>query len=458
MVRVLTSYYKHRLTNNDYTSKLIGLKLSQKYSNNLSSYSRNVFSKVLKNFKDIKVAAAVYGSAAREEMSAESDADILIITNTGSKKEKEFRNAFIKSFENTNQFSKVDVPEWGTVEQLEHLVINSIPEGNQVLEAIPVAGDTNLIHKFLQMRKRADTKGRVLRNLVFQKYCFNNYYRKRKKPGLLNVKYSKGGTRDLLFFIYVSKLISRNINTVTEAIDLLEKKRVISKREAVSLYKAASTVTLVRSETLVHNKGTSLSNLSFFDPKSNALFASSEVIQENFKSAKKFLEDFRSSQKIIAKYKDHVINWGLKNFLSKEEFSQIAALKDQRNAVQNIRNSLGNKSVVVRISAIWELANRHLLSKTQKEIRKIINQKIYPWEVAASLVSIPELSSGDIRRVTKRIINKTDYGYILRIVAQNKKTPVDVLEIICRKKKDKRYTQLANIALSGRREETNFQV
>lgn len=453
------------MIDSEFNKKLIGFNICGEYSKRLISIAKKTFNQVADRFPLARVVLAVYGSASRGEMSAESDADLLIVTENETDLEKSFRKEFTRLLQDSNSYSKVDVPEWGDISYLKALVKTSIPEGNQVLEAVILAGDKTVADELSLLQQQFDTKERALRNLLFQKHCFNSYYDKRQKAGYINVKYSHGGTRDLLFFIYLAKLASlfgrkdlKSGTSIFDSINYLHSVGFIEQKKMKALLVASSATMLIRSESLVYNKGTPLTNLSFLNLDDDSFYKSSVLINKLYSSNADLKNNFLMSQNTVVSVKTKLIFTILEAYLPKLVYKKIATLETVPINKEDVKGFLTDKNPLVRMTAIWKTAETGIHRDVKTEILNMLKNDNLSWEEVASLASISELSAEEVAIIANKIMDIPEFGYILRIIAQHSNTPKSVLENICLKKKDPRYTKLAEIALSGKRKETNFQV
>ena len=103
------------------------------------------------------------------------------------------------------------MPEWGTLSEAEIFAEKSITEGNQILESRFLCGDKDIKGKTEEMIGKYATTERMIRNIIFQKFYFEQYYKQRIRNGAINVKYCDGGSRDFLFINWFDKLMRKNI-------------------------------------------------------------------------------------------------------------------------------------------------------------------------------------------------------------------------------------------------------
>lgn len=393
-----------------------GFNLCHQYSKHFKFVVKNIY-KILKiKYPEINAAIFIYGSASREEMACESDADILIITKNKSKNNIKFAEEFLATIEKFN-FSKIDILHYGSTMELSGLIESSIVEGNQLLESMPIIGDKTIISAFKKTQKNSCTLVRALRNLIFQYYCYDHYYKLRKKEGLINIKYSHGGTRDILFFIWLARI------------------------EALKL-----------------NKGGQLNSLSFINIKKESFFEKSKIVQFSFKDYSFFLRKLNQNRKIIIYYKERLIKRIFRKTMSEENHRLLEKIQSKTISMDIILKCLNSKNDLLKIAGIWELDKKGLSRKIDYLIPQIIKHSRNKWEILASLASMKKIKSNHIDAICDIVLKKKEFGYILRIIAQNPNTEIKTLQKISRRAKTKRYRELAEIALEKNKKATNFQI
>ena len=159
----------------------------------------------------VGIGVFLFGSPSRQEMVDESDADIMIIRETDNEDYLIFRNEFIKLLEKEN-FEKIDVPDWGNYEDCEIYLKESITEGNQVVESKFIYGDIKTAYYIESLKDKYCTTERFEKVFCFQKLYFDQYYTQRNKPGIKNVKYGHGGTRDFMFLTWFTNILDASEN------------------------------------------------------------------------------------------------------------------------------------------------------------------------------------------------------------------------------------------------------
>lgn len=445
------------------SSKRLGFYLCKHYSSGFKSTITSIYDFLSCQFPDTQIALGVYGSPSRDEMAAESDADIILISLRENDQTLAFRRKVSEALLNF-QFAKVDMLNWGSIDHLRKLAKESIVEGNQILETIPIAGNNKVIKQFKQMQKEELTVNRCMINLIFQKYCCDTYYARRRKSNLINIKYSHGGTRDLLFFVWLARTAAAGIGddpiqirTIFESLDYLNKIGLLDAITLKKLLDSASEIMLLRSESLKYNKGSLLQGLSFINLSDIKFWEFSIAIRQSFKSSAELKHCYTRGRNLIKKEKCRLINQITALFLDKNDHKLLKQLSMPNANPEIIKQGLKAENEILKIVAIWESSKRPNWNYFSKEINKLINTHS-SWAILGSLVSQKQLNSRLIDNISKIVLNKPSYGYILRIIAQHPNVVNQTLKNIAEANLDKRYTELAQIAINKGQREANYQV
>ena len=113
------------------------------------------------------VAIFSFGAPARKEMFGGSDADVAIYRAGNTDKELRLREEFVELLQNFN-FTKVDTPVWGTLDDIQRYMTTSVTEANQVMEAQFICGDPKFRKRVEELRVSLYDKEIIARNLFFQ--------------------------------------------------------------------------------------------------------------------------------------------------------------------------------------------------------------------------------------------------------------------------------------------------
>ena len=88
----------------------------------------------------------------------------------------------------------------------------SVKEGNQIFESRFISGDRRIYEEIERLKEQFGGPERMARNIVFQRFYFEQYFRQRVRVGAINVKYCHGGSRDYLFLHWFNQLMKRKHN------------------------------------------------------------------------------------------------------------------------------------------------------------------------------------------------------------------------------------------------------
>lgn len=462
--------FRSPFSNND------GLTMAVAYSQAVEYIVKELFNLTVESFGSKKfpgIGAVLYGSPGRKEMIAESDLDVMLLYKNNSLKYLKFKNKF-KEYANYLQFCKIDIPEWGTIDEAAVFAEKSITEGNQVLEGDFVCGDEEIKTQLHKIQQTFGGSERMIRNIVFQKFYFDQYFKQRVRNGDINVKYCDGGSRDYLFIHWFNQLMKDKYSDWDNGL----KERPVAEIGLFNLYhnglinsfefaKAIESLNfnlLLRNEILLVNKGTSDEGLTFLDKK---------TLDSVYEKVPELMKEYRiispvELKKTFDKQRDHIayIKNRIWDLMIDERGKQLQSnqwANDFYKAYSPITSEADrgglilSDDILVRIATIWGASNSN-----QKEIIEDICEKEKEsdsWEIQASLTTSPICPSDYLHNVAMNIGKEKGYGYILRIISRNPKVKQKTLESIANDPRiESRYTQCAKAALLYGREEANHQV
>jgi hypothetical protein len=409
------------------------------------------------------VAVFAYGSPGRRELiGGDSDADIFLIERERTEKSQELRKKLKKKWE-TFGFSKVDLPSWGTYEEIKTYLEKSLVEGNQVLETRYLTGDSLVSQEVLDKKKRFDSIERGLENIVFNKLYFNQYFRQRVRDGALNLKYCHGGSRDFLF-VYWHDRLDRMLNKdpddpsyiprVESGLNRLVSQGKIRQKELENLIEAINFSTELRSDVLSLNKSTSNRGLTFLD--NSTLEKLHSIGYPEPETIRSYFEEYRMRIKNLSKLVwDETINkaGSLRGRTWEEQFRCAYSQKTK----QKIRKKIPSDDPLLSTALIWgasESGQRELFDYLSNKHKESGN-----WSVIGSIVCSPLCDEKTLHHFGTGQLKERGYGYLLRVVARNKNVSKETLKSIAEDSKlEKRYIEVAQVALTKGTEEANHQI
>ncbi len=453
-----------------------GLTMAVAYSNVVEYVVKELFNLTaetmgIKNLEGI--GAFLYGSPGKKEMVSESDLDVMLVYQDDSPIYQEFKNRF-KEYAKSLQFCKVDLPQWGSIDEASIFAQKSITEGNQVLESNFVCGDEKIKNIVEDIQNKFGDSERMIKNIVFQKFYFEQYFKQRTRDGAINVKYCDGGSRDYLFINWFNQLMKRKYANWDKGL----KERPVAEIGLSNLYQnglinslefgksidALNFNILFRNEILLANKGTPDEGLTFLDEKTlNAVYErAAELMKEYGINSPEDLKKIFDKQRFhIASIKDRIwnlmidekekemgINKWAKNF---HEAYSLSTTEEKRE------NFVDYNNILIRIATIWGASN----SNQKKLLNKICEKEkdSDSWEIQASLTTSPNCPSEYLHHIGTGIGKEKGYGYILRIVSRNKNVQIKTLEAIANDSEiEQRYTQCAKAALEHGIGNANHQI
>ncbi len=458
------------------TSPNNGLNMAVDYSSAVEYVVKELFNLTGESvgFKEpLGIGAVLYGSPGRKEMVAESDLDVMLLYQDSNSYYQNFKKKF-KEYADSLSFCKVDLPEWGTIDEASIFAKKSITEGNQVLEGKFVCGDPNINIKLQEIQENFGGPERMIRNIVFQKFYFDQYFKQRVRGGDINVKYCDGGSRDYLFIHWFNQLMKRKYSDWDKGL----KERPVAEIGLFNLYnnglinsfefaKAIESLNfniLLRNEILLANKGTSDEGLTFLDTRTlNSVYERlPDLMNEyNINSPSELKRTFDNQRTHIASIKSRI--WDLmiqekgKESLSYDWAGDFYKASSISTSETDREKLILSDDLLIRIATIWGVS----ISNQEKVLERICKKEKESdsWEIQASLTTSPICPSDYLHYVATGIGKEKGYGYILRIISRNPRVQERTLETIANDSNvEPRYTQCARAALLHGRENANHQI
>ena len=409
------------------------------------------------------VAVFAYGSPGRRELiGGDSDADIFLIEKERTEKSQELRKRLKEKLE-TFSFSKVDLPNWGTYDKIETYLKKSLVEGNQVLETRYLIGDSAISQGILERKRKFDSIERGLENIVFNRLYFNQYFRQRVRNGALNIKYCHGGSRDFLFVYWHDKLdrIIKGdaddpsyIPRIESGLNRLVSQGKISEKELKNLTEAINFSIELRSDVLALNKHTPERGLTFLDQSTlerlhSLGYPDAEIIRSYF-------EEYRMRIGNLSKlvWNETIRKAGeIRGDYWEEQFRRAYVAETE----EEVRRRITSDDPILSIAMIWgasESNQKQLFDFLANKYRKTEN-----WSIIGSIVCSPLCDGELLHHFATEQLKEKGYGYLLRVVARNKNVKKETLKSIAEDSRlEKRYTEIAQVALVKGNKEANNQI
>jgi hypothetical protein len=451
-----------------------GLQMAIDYSGVMEQVVKGLFNLSAKEMGGDKgIAAFLYGSPGRREMVCESDLDIMLVYNDCSKPYLDFKNRF-RELAKPFEFCKIDLPEWGSVDEAATFAKKSITEGNQVLDCKYVCGDTNIDDAVKGVQQEFGDADRMVRNIVFQRFYFDQYFKQRVRNGAINVKYCDGGSRDYMFLDWFDQLMKRKYSGWNKA----KEGRPVAEQGLSNLYQNGLITPLefgegidslhfnllLRNEMLIANKGTSDEGLTFLDEKTLAsVFSRMPGLMDHYGivSPEELSQQFDRQRFRIANIKKRIWNLMLEEKgkeLGMEEWRDNFSKAHSKETTEEERTSfINSKDSLIRVATIWGASNSGQTKLLEKLCEK--EKDSDSWEIQASLATSLFCPPEHLHHVAEGIGRELGYGYVLRIISRNPRVKQETLELIAKDPKiEPRYSQCARAALENGRDVANHQV
>lgn len=409
------------------------------------------------------IAVFAYGSPGRRELiGGDSDADLFLIERETTEKSQELRRRLREKWE-TFGFSKIDLPTWGTYDEIETYLGKSLVEGNQILETRFLAGDNLVAQDVAERKRKFDSIERGLENIIFNRLYFNQYFRQRVRNGALNIKYCHGGSRDFLFVYWHDRLDrtmkiesddSSYIPRIESGLKRLASQGKIDEKGLRSLIEAINFSIELRSDVLSLNKSTPERGLTFLDDSTlerlhSMGYPDSETVRSYFEEYRMRIENL-----LRLVWDDTTKKAGLlRGNLWEEQFRRAYIFRTG----ECIRNQIPSDDPLLIIALIWgasESGQQELFNFLANKHRETEN-----WPIIGSIVCSPLCSSELLHHFGTGQLKEKGYGYLLRVIARNKNVSQETLKSIAEDSRlEKRYTEVAQIALKKGTEEANHQI
>lgn len=373
---------------------------------------------------------AVYGSLARYEMLPMSDMDVLLFADNEEIINK--TKTIIKSL----KFDYLDFPsnDFLNLDNLKQFALSNSPDGH-VAKFHIVAGttDSKTYKQLINVRNISNNPYLVLENLIFDFNYLN--YRVRQKYSRLgeNLKYSNGGTRDILYLDWAADFLTNG--EVSEKSRLNELPQIKYSIPIICRY-------LKRED----EENDLLSCVNFVNiVKNQALL---------LKSQKRYFDGTMS----VATAKELLNNYTYKNIVN--EYELIEVHNSARSMIYNYCKLMYNKFLsslrervdtstecrrLVDIADIWgkkSLDRDNIIKKLLKNGR---------WSDIATVICQDEATPINIDYAVDIALKKPEYSHLLRIAIKHNNTSDKTLNKILRNNQiagcediDKRYKKILN--------------
>ena len=409
------------------------------------------------------IACFAYGSPGRLELiGGDSDADVFLVEDRITEKSRGFKRLFTKILDSFD-FSKVDMPDWGSFEEIDTYLAKSMVEGNQVLETRFLTGDLGVANQLAIKKNRFNSVERGLKNIVFNRLYFNQYFRQRVRNGSLNLKYCNGGSRDFLFVYWHDRLDRLLLQEpsddaykpkIEQGLERLYKQGTISGREFEEAIEATNFIMNIRADILKLNKNSTDRGLTQLD---DDVLKKLETL--GHPPLAKSKELFESSRKSIDLVANKVWTETMKKaeLIYGQDWAESFRRAHSSRTSYDDRNSIPYDDPLMAVALIWGASESN-----QKQLFDYLADKYKSardWSIIGSLVCSPLCSPEVLHHFGTGQLKEKGYGYLLRVVARNPNVTRDTLEAIASDGKlEKRYTEIASAALKEGNVAANNQI
>ncbi len=404
-----------------------------------------------------------YGSPSRLEFAGgDSDADVFLAERVRTKKGRRFRERFEASL-GTYGFSKVDLPHWGTLAEVDKYLEVSLVEGNQVLETRFLAGDAKIKQEVEKSVRRFDSPEREIANIVFNRLYFDQYFKQRARAGFPNIKYCPGGSREFLFFYWYDRLCNKMEGRdsslsgiqqpkVKEGLERLFMEGSITGGQFGLSLEAVNALIEIRTDALKVNKGTPQRGLTILDKE----MMESLRREFGYPVNTEIVDQFTKYSSRVRKAADVAFGETIKRAaqIKGEEWQSKFLEAINSETSEGDRMQIPCEDVNVRVASLWGATN----SDQRRAFNAVANRysSSTDWGTLCSIACSPLVGPRILHEIGTGIAKEKGYGYILRVVARNKKVSRETLTSIAEDPAlEKRYKEVAISALEGGNSQAN---
>ncbi len=400
------------------------------------------------------LAVCVYGSPGRREMvGGDGDADIFILEYKRSIQGRTFRRIFTEEFKKFD-YAKLDLPEWGTLSDADIFLDKSLVEGNQVLETRFIQGDKSLNQQLNSLKQKYGTLNRAIKNFFFNRFYLDEYYNLKKRGDAINVKYCRGGSRELLFLSWYNDILDLYLGTkkehTEEPASILSARRcrdlgVISEEEFFKIISSIGDITTLRTDILRANKETEDRGLTFLDDKTIK-----RLQERDYPPKQGIVDNFERNRKTVRSFVDRiyeeVISIGEAAYGN--SWKKLFETAIQGSLPPTLRITPGtNDSDLLFMTALWGANRIGDKIAFQGLAKQCVSTE--DWSIIGSIVQSQLCSPELLDHYGRGIAKSKGYGYLLRVIGRNPNTPRETLISIARDHNlEERYTSVARAALN----------
>lgn len=381
-------------------------------SNILFQKIRDVFYNIEIEFGSEKlegIALFVFGSPNRLELVKGGDIDAFLISPPGS---EEIRIRIIEELTKL-LYDKIDIPDWNSLEQVSIASLSNSPEGDYA-DASFIAGDAAVLKEYQDrgIRARFFHRTNLLLKIIFHFHFWDLKYERSNEMGI-NLKYSHGGTRDILFIDWVHDLLSEgnsrnNLNSsepqIVGAIRYFKDLGIISYEEASKILDAINTVNVIKYLSLELNLGTPQQGEGYLNPELAARLLSSPELESQFSDIYELATAYNNARSIIYSFKcklyDYVYNlsWGDDAVYHKE-------------LIQSLWTDKGNGDY------------SYLESLVCCDLSKV-------WYIVASILCLEHTPSFVIDTIARSFVSQSGFEYLTRLMILHANTSLSTLNFL----------------------------
>lgn len=356
----------------------------------------------------------VFGSPKRVEMLPQSDIDLVVISPESPTKDC-LRNIIVNQI-NELPYDKPDIPPWHSINDMELYANIGSPEGDYADAKLVIASPAvRQAYKESRVSDIFASCEHLARKLVFHHYFFDYRYRGKITAKGINLKYSPGATRDLIYFDWYHDLQAvvlknaqprrNNLPQLEEAIQSLCDEGMVDESEFRQLARAIDFVVFTKHAVL-------------------------ELLRDTASKGKGYM-NFSTANALLAYYPDFYQRTG--GFTPQAlqivyDRSRTIIYNVRKRIFESVVQRFGQAQDLQQMIALWEAiisGNTKQVKLMQKQIRHSTD-----WHFLAALLTSDQIDPMLIHELATGQATMPGYEYLNRLIIKNMRTSPKTLRML----------------------------
>jgi len=362
-------------------------------------------------------AVLAFGSPRRSEMLPNSDGDCILITPDS---DSILRPIFVDALSKL-PYDKIDVPsQWTSLEDLSKNASIGSPESDYA-DVLFISGDPNIRDTFDRgtITEPFFSEDLLLSKLLFQHYFFDFRYDTKFKGNGTNLKYSRGGARDFIYFDWFfdysqGRLARQNIVSGTpqcyDALDYINNRGLITLKDYHGQRVSMDFIVMVKHLVLEMNKDTTQKGKGYMNVETAERllqFAPDYFRTLGMLTPLEVVLHFDQSRANIYSLRERVFV----HLLGK------IGINRQSDLVSVVSYAISERSIPHLIFGIWECGRVY----DQGVFTQLFNEfhESDCWMVLASFASSLLISPEQLDTLVRLHAHRSGYEYLIRVAVRN---------------------------------------